>query len=90
MSYAWTGHYLSPCGIAVAVKYYGPTNTRGSRWVATLRRSDVNLRAAVPFDDGPIAAINALRHKHADLIGGHIIHSVGAIDPDTYAVILTP
>lgn len=41
------------------VSYKGPTNTRGSVWVATIRRGnqprDV-VRVRVPFADGPDAA----------------------------------
>lgn len=44
------------------VEYRGPTETRGSRWVAVIRRgrdrSDC-YRATVPFNDGPDAAARA-------------------------------
>ena len=46
-----------------SVEYRGPTETRGSRWVAVIRRgrdrSDC-YRATVPFNDGPDAAARAV------------------------------
>ena len=48
-------HYVLGC----SVEYRGPTDRRGSQWVAVIRRgrkrSDC-YRAAVPFADGPDAA----------------------------------
>ena len=45
-----------------SVEYRGPTETRGSQWVAVIRRgrdrSDC-YRAAVPFNDGPDQAARA-------------------------------
>ena len=55
-----------------AVEYRGPTDTRGSQWVAVIRRgrkrSDC-YRAAVPFQDGPDAAAQAAVDRfNAELI----------------------
>ena len=51
-------HYVPGC----SVEYRGPTDRRGSEWVAVIRRgrkrSDA-YRAAVPFADGPDAAARA-------------------------------
>ena len=51
-------HYVPGC----SVEYRGPTDRRGSQWVAVIRRgrqrSDC-YRAAVPFADGPDAAARA-------------------------------
>ena len=55
-------HYVPGC----SVEYRGPTETRGSQWVAVIRRgrkrSDC-YRAAVPFADGPDAAARAAVDK---------------------------
>lgn len=45
------------------VKYCGPTDTRGSRWIATIRRGQTRadvVRATVPYADGPDAAAAAV------------------------------
>ena len=45
------------------VKYCGPTDTRGSRWIATIRRGQTRadvFRATVPYGDGPDAAAAAV------------------------------
>lgn len=51
--------YVPGCVVA----YRGPTDRRGSQWVATIRRgqnrADV-VRAAVPYADGPDAAAAAV------------------------------
>jgi len=55
-------NYVPGC----SVEFRGPTNTRGSQWVAVIRRgrnrSDC-YRAAVPFADGPDAAARAAVEK---------------------------
>ncbi len=52
-------------GGAITVKYHGPTNTKGSRWTATLDRGGkVRFSATVGFDYGDSAndgADNAAR-----------------------------
>src|SRR5438309_2140569 len=47
----------------VKVRYAGPTNTKGSRWIATLRRdSKRTYRATVNYDHAePSGAQNAIR-----------------------------
>jgi len=45
------------------VQYVGATNTRGSRWRASIRRgvgADNVWRASVPYADGPDAAASAV------------------------------
>lgn len=45
------------------VRYVAPTNTRGSRWLATITRSNGaanRWRASVPYADGPDAAAAAV------------------------------
>ncbi len=47
----------------VLVRYLGATNSRGSRWQATLNRgagAENRYRAAVPYADGPDAAAAAV------------------------------
>jgi len=56
-------------GGAILVRYAGPTNSRGSRWIATLDRGeDCKFRAVVAFDyssedDGRAAAARAALGK---------------------------
>jgi len=50
------------------VKYCGPTNCRGSRWIATINRGSEarhKFRAIVPFEQGPDAAAAAVTAKAA-------------------------
>ena len=50
------------------VKYAGPTNCRGSRWLATINRGNEphhKFRASVPFEQGPDAAAAAVTAKAA-------------------------
>jgi hypothetical protein len=55
------------------VEYRPPTNTRGSRWVATITRgqdrADV-YRAAVSYGDGPDAAALAAVDRFNAAMGG--------------------
>ena len=61
-------HYVPGC----AVEYRGPTDTRGSQWVAVIRRGRNRTdcyRAAVPFANGPdAAACAAVDRFNAELI----------------------
>jgi hypothetical protein len=89
-TYQWDGHGIRGSAPVVVVKYHGPTNTRGSRWKATLKRdSQTTYTAMATFEDGPVAAFNALRRKHVDELGGWIVGAIGTIDPDTYAITCT-
>ena len=48
------------------VKYHGPTDTKGSRWTATIRRGSQRqdvFRASVSFNEGPDAAVQAAVDK---------------------------
>lgn len=79
-NYLWTGTHLSGASPVVIVKYHGPTNYRGSRWIATCQR-DANskpLRAEASFSDGPIAAFNALRFKNMEMMATWTVDSVGS------------
>jgi hypothetical protein len=54
------------CLPGAVVKYCGPTNCRGSRWLATINRGNEpqhKFRASVPFDQGPDAAAAAVIAK---------------------------
>ena len=66
------------------VKYHGPTNSQGSRWIATIRRDSSNVwRASVPFLDGPITAALKAANKGGVPWEAITCHS---IDPDTYCI----
>jgi len=80
----WTGTHVSGSTACAIVKYHGPTNSRGSRWIATITRgADCKWRASVTFADGPIAAAMAAAAKGGVDWKPASCHS---IDPDTYAI----
>lgn len=83
---AWSGHSVQGSSACAVVKYHGPTNTRGSRWIATLKRSSQTgdqWRASATFEDGPLVAAELVL-KRADL--DWKVCSCHSIDPDTYCV----
>lgn len=85
-AFIWNGHGLPGSCPTVTVRYQGPTNTRGSRWSATLKRDrQTTYRASVPYDEGPVAAFNALRRKHVAELGDWTLKAAGVADQgDTY------
>ena len=84
MEQVWTGSHVTGSGAAIVVKYRGPTNTRGSRWVAScVRGADETWRAMVPFQDGPIAAAKKLIQARGL---NWTLDRVASIDADTYVV----
>lgn len=90
----WNGSYVTggdgatPTGLLV--RYHGPTNTLGGRWVATLRHSDGSRAAAftASFQTGPLAAARGLLDRqgwqHWALL------SIAYVDGDTYHVSVQP
>ena len=83
-NFNWNGCYVSGSTACAVVKYHGPTNSRGSRWAATITRgADCKWRASVTFADGPIAAAMAAAAKGGVDWQPTSCHS---IDPDTYAI----
>jgi len=80
----WTGAYVSGSTACAVVKYYGPTNSRGSRWIASIKRDRETVwRGSVPFEDGPIsAALTACAKAGVDWAPV----SCHSIDANTYAV----
>ena len=84
MEQSWTGTHVTASHAAIVVKYAGPTDHRCSRWIATCRRgADEVYRSTVSFQDGPIAAAEALLARHGL---GWELRSVGSIDTDTYVI----
>jgi len=80
----WTGTYVRGSITCAIVKYHGPTNTRGSRWIATIKRGGGETwRASVPFQDGPLVAAIAATRKFDAAWTPISCHS---IDPDTYCI----
>jgi hypothetical protein len=54
------------------VKYAGATDTKGSRWIATLTRgvgAENRYRASVPYGDGPDAAAAAVVARFNEVMG---------------------
>jgi len=76
-------------GAAIWVRYAGPTDYRGSRWIAT---ADLPVgRAVVGYDHAANAGCaNAQRAAHALLARNHIRdeHLVAAVMPDGSYVFL--
>lgn len=69
------------------VEYRGATDTRGSQWVATIRRGQTRadvVRAAVPYADGPDAAAAAVVARFNDRM---LRDWPGDGAPDTWRVI---
>jgi hypothetical protein len=61
-------HYLP----GLLVKYAGATDTKGSRWIATLTRgigAENRYRASVPYADGPDAAAAAVVARFNEVMG---------------------
>jgi hypothetical protein len=80
----WTGTHVSGSTACAVVKYRGPTNTRGSLWIATIKRGgDEIWRASVPFQDGPLSAALAAAAKFGADWSPVDCHS---IDADTYCI----
>jgi hypothetical protein len=82
------------------VKYCGPANTRGSQWIATIRRGQTRadvVRVAVPYSDGPDAAAAAVvdsfndRMANDDAHAWRVLGAAQSIDGgDTYAYPVGP
>lgn len=84
MDQKWTGTHIQGSGAAIVVKYKGPTNHRGSRWIASCcRGSDETYRITVPFNAGPINAAEQLLVKYG---WDWTLQSVGSINADTYVI----
>lgn len=82
--FEWTGTHVSGSTACAVVRYHGPTNTKGSRWIATITRGiDVVWRGTVTFADGPIeAALAACKHGGVDWTPT----SCNSLDSDSYVV----
>ena len=78
----WDGRSVRTNGVAVLVKFMGPTTYRGSRWQAR----DKEGRGTVygPFADGPIAAAILWAKKVG--LSNTIPRHVMSLSPDLYAV----
>jgi hypothetical protein len=82
--FSWTGTHVSGSTACAVVRYHGPTDTKGSRWIATITRGiDVVWRGTVCFTDGPIeAALAACKRGGVDWAPT----SCNSIDSDSYVV----
>ena len=70
LSFHWTGTHVSGARPSALVRYHGPTDRKGSRWIATIKRGkEEAFRASVPFSDGPIAAAEAAAEKLCEKYG---------------------
>lgn len=80
----WTGNHVSGSTACAVVRYHAPTDTKGSRWFATIKRGgDEVWRASVPFQDGPLVAAMAAAAKFGADWTPVDCHS---IDSDTYCI----
>ena len=72
--YSWT----------VETRYAGPTNSRGSRWLATIKRDASTVwRGSATFEEGPITAALRAATKAGVEWQALTCHS---LDADTYVV----
>ena len=83
-SFQWNGAFVEGSRSSAVVKYSGATNTRGSRWLATIKRdSQTTWRGSSTFEEGPITA--ALRASAKAGVAWECM-TCHSIDPDTYCV----
>jgi hypothetical protein len=83
-TFHWTGTHVAGSRACAVVRYSGPTNTRGSRWLATVKRDAQTVwRGSATFEEGPITAALRAAAKAGVSWEALTCHS---IDPDTYAV----
>ena len=83
-AFHWTGSHVSGSRACATVRYSGPTDTRGSRWHATIKRDSKTVwRGSATFEEGPITA--ALRAASKASVSWEAI-TCHSIDPDTYCV----
>jgi len=83
-TFQWTGSHVAGSTACAVVRYAGPTNTRGSRWLASIRRDRETVwRGSATFEEGPITA--ALRAATKGGVEWSCI-SCHSIDADTYAI----
>jgi hypothetical protein len=82
--FQWTGSHVSGSRACAVVRYSGPTDTRGSRWLATVKRdSQTTWRGSATFEEGPITA--ALRAASKAGVEWQAL-TCYSIDADTYVV----
>jgi hypothetical protein len=83
-TFHWTGSHVSGSRACAVVKYQGPNNTRGSRWIASIKRdSETVWRGSATFEEGPITAALRAADKAGVKWEALTCHS---IDSDTYAI----
>lgn len=87
----------------VKVRYAGPTNTKGSRWIATLRRSRTEvIRVTASYDyslpTGQENALVAAKECYAKALASYdsgndvrdYVAVPGDLNPDTYVFTFVP
>ncbi len=83
-TFQWTGTHVSGSRACAVVRYSGPTDKRGSRWLATVKRDrQTTWRGSATFAEGPITA--ALRAASKAGVDWQAL-TCHSIDADTYAV----
>jgi hypothetical protein len=83
-TFHWTGTHVSGSRACAVVRYAGATDTRGSRWLATIKRDpDTTWRGSATFQEGPITAALRAAGKAGVEWQAVTCHS---IDANTYAV----
>ena len=81
VSERWDGRNVRTNGIAVLVKFVGPTNCKGSRWQAKDHERGTVYGS---FTDGPIAA--AIKWAIRAELSNTVPRYVMALSPDLYAI----
>ena len=83
-TFHWNGSHVSGSRACASVRYAGPTNSRGSRWLATIKRDSGTVwRGSATFEEGPITA--ALRAATKAGVEWQALTCL-SLDPDTYIV----
>jgi hypothetical protein len=83
-TFHWTGSHVDGSRACAVVRYAGPTDTRGSRWLATIKGdSQTTWRGSATFEEGPITAALRAATKAGVEWQALTCHS---IDADTYCV----
>lgn len=90
-------HHDLPTGFLIKVRYLGATNTRGSRWLATYKRSsDQTFRASLPYEDdsgysAALACLAKINTERASILPSdrEFVLSCAAHDDDAYYYVAT-
>lgn len=82
-NFEWVGSHINGSRACAVVKYRGPL-TKGSRWLATIKRDSNHIwKGSATFEEGPIVAAERAAATEG---ASWQVSSCFSIDPDTYCV----